>query len=435
MFKILIRLYCVLLVTYGAASYLVPEALQQMFSDRYSRVSLEQMNGPLKLVERTFVETPISRWPALLAELNADIAPVTLQLGLQTDPRLTSAERHRLAKGERRVRLTDDGDPSVALIPLPGGHVLWVGFAEVPTDIALTYWAMNALIGAALLICLYVWLRPHWRDLERLRRTAARLGKGHLQERTAISPRSDIGQLARAFDDMAQDLETLIVQQRDLLNAVSHELRTPLSRLEFGLALLQADPLPAETQRQLEQQIRHVRELDALVNELLSYARLQSSQQPPERQALTLGAFLDSVLADFSEEQERRGVTLSLDMAAAPEQALLAPRLTARALQNLIGNALRYCQHGVWLTVGRDANTLLITVEDDGEGIPPGERERVFEPFYRLDRSRDRATGGFGLGLSISRRAIEKQGGQLALTQSERGGARFDIRLTDALAS
>ncbi len=96
---------------------------------------------------------------------------------------------------------------------------------------------------------------------------------------------------------MAQELEALIVQQRDLLNAVSHELRTPLSRLEFGLALLQADPLPAETQRQLEQLVRHVRELDALVDELLSFARLQSSQQPPERLNLELEAFLDSVLA------------------------------------------------------------------------------------------------------------------------------------------
>ncbi|HCV79071.1 MAG TPA: two-component sensor histidine kinase, partial [Pseudomonas sp.] len=292
-----------------------------------------------------------------------------------------------------------------------------------------TYWAMNALIGAALLVCLYVWLRPHWRDLERLRRTAARLGKGHLGERTAISPRSDIGEVARAFDDMAQELEALIVQQRDLLNAVSHELRTPLSRLEFGLALLQADPLPAETHRQLEQLVRHVRELDALVDELLSFARLQSSQQPPERLSLELEAFLDSVLADFAEEQERRGVVVHLDLTQAPRRVELAPRLTARALQNLVGNALRYCQREVWVAVRGDGDALLIAVEDDGEGIPAAERERVFEPFYRLDRSRDRATGGFGLGLAISRRAVENQGGRLDLSASAQGGARFEIRL------
>ncbi|MDT3721256.1 ATP-binding protein [Pseudomonas oryzihabitans] len=429
MLKILVRLYLILLVTYGAASYLVPEALLRVFDERYNRFSLELMNGPLKLAQRTFAETPPERWPALLEGLNADLAPVSLELLSPDDARLTLVERQALATGAPRVRLDDYGAIGVAIAPLRGGQVLWVSIPDAPMDIALTYWAMNALIGAALLICLYVWLRPHWRDLERLRRTAARLGKGHLGERTAISPRSDIGEVARAFDDMAQELEALIVQQRDLLNAVSHELRTPLSRLEFGLALLQADPLPAATHRQLEQLVRHVRELDALVNELLSFARLQSSQQPPERLSLELEAFLDSVLADFAEEQERRGVEVHLELAAAPARAELAPRLTARALQNLVGNAMRYCQQQVWVTVRREGEELLIAVEDDGEGIPEAERERVFEPFYRLDRSRDRATGGFGLGLAISRRAIENQGGRLGLTSGMRGGALFEIRL------
>ena len=429
MLKILVRLYLILLVTYGAASYLVPEALLKVFDERYSRYTLEQLHGPLSLVQRAFATTPPERWPALQDELAAELAPISLRLVPRDDQALSLEERADLAAGQRRVRLGDYGEPSAALVPLPADQVLWIGIPEAPTDIALTYWAMNALIGAALLICLYVWLRPHWRDLERLRRTAARLGKGHLGERTAISPRSDVGELARAFDDMAQELEALIVQQRDLLNAVSHELRTPLSRLEFGLALLQADPLPVETQRQLEQLVRHVRELDALVDELLSFARLQSSQQPPERLGLDLEAFLDSVLADFAEEQERRGVEVHLDMAQAPMRVELAPRLTARALQNLVGNALRYCQREVWVTVRRDGETLLIAVEDDGEGIPEAERERVFEPFYRLDRSRDRATGGFGLGLAISRRAVENQAGRLGLSAGTRGGARFEIRL------
>lgn len=429
MFKILVRLYLILLVTYGAASYLVPEALLKVFDERYSRYTLEQLHGPLSLVQRAFATTPVEGWPALRDELATELAPISLRLVAPDDPALTPEERTALAAGKRRVRLGDYGEPSAALVPLSGERLLWIGIPEAPTDIALTYWAMNALIGAALLICLYVWLRPHWRDLERLRRTAARLGKGHLGERTAISPRSDIGELARAFDDMAQELEALIVQQRDLLNAVSHELRTPLSRLEFGLALLQADPLPAETQRQLEQLVRHVRELDALVDELLSFARLQSSQQPPERLSLDLSAFLDSVLADFTEEQERRGVEVHLEFAAAPARAELAPRLTARALQNLLGNALRYCQHEVWVTVRGESHELLIAVEDDGEGIPASDRERVFEPFYRLDRSRDRATGGFGLGLAISRRAVENQGGRLDLAAGTRGGARFEIRL------
>ncbi|MQT71891.1 HAMP domain-containing protein, partial [Pseudomonas sp. FSL R10-0071] len=113
-----------------------------------------------------------------------------------------------------------------------------------PFDLNVLYWSINVLIGAALLAGLLLWLRPHWRDLERLKRTAARIGQGQLSERTQISPRSNIYSLASAFDTMAQDIENLLNQQRDLLNAVSHELRTPLTRLDFGLALALCDDLP-----------------------------------------------------------------------------------------------------------------------------------------------------------------------------------------------
>ena len=108
----------------------------------------------------------------------------------------------------------------------------------------------------------------------------------------------------------------------------------------------------------------------------------------------------------------------------------LDPRLTARAVQNLIRNAMRYCDRHLLLTLDHSAlGHCLLSVEDDGIGIPEHEREQIFQPFYRLDRSRDRATGGFGLGLAISRRVIESQGGQLSVGQSKLGGARFCIVL------
>jgi two-component system OmpR family sensor kinase len=104
--------------------------------------------------------------------------------------------------------------------------------------------------------------------------------------------------------------------------------------------------------------------------------------------------------------------------------------LTARAVQNLVRNAMRYCDESLLLRLRLEGDgACLLTVEDDGIGIPVEERERIFQPFYRLDRSRDRNTGGFGLGLAISRRAIEGQGGTLTVAQSALGGAQFRIRL------
>ncbi len=119
MLKILVRLYLILLVTYGAASYLVPEALLQVFYERYSRYTLEQLHGPLSLVQRTFKQAPPARWPALQQELAAELAPISLRLVPLEDPALSSEERAGLAAGQRRVRLGDYGEPSAALVPLP----------------------------------------------------------------------------------------------------------------------------------------------------------------------------------------------------------------------------------------------------------------------------------------------------------------------------
>jgi signal transduction histidine kinase len=108
-------------------------------------------------------------------------------------------------------------------------------------------------------------------------------------------------------------------------------------------------------------------------------------------------------------------------------------RLLGRAIGNLLRNAQKYAAHEVALRARRDDGTLEIAVEDDGPGIPDEERERIFEPFYRLDRSRDRATGGFGLGLSIAHKAIALHGGSLKVEQSALGGARFVVRLPDGV--
>ena len=298
-----------------------------------------------------------------------------------------------------------------------------------PFDMNVLYWSINVLIGAAMLGGLLLWLRPHWRDLERLKLTAARIGQGQLSERTQISQRSNIHGLATVFDAMAQDVEHLLNQQRDLLNAVSHELRTPLTRLDFGLALVMCDDLPEASRERLQVLVGHIRELDELVLELLSFSRLQNPALLPERVDVSLDEFIDSILGSFDEELEAPEIVLDVLLHGTQERFALDPRLTARALQNLLRNAMRYCDRRIQVGVNVTAQGCELWVDDDGIGIPEQERERIFEPFYRLDRSRDRATGGFGLGLAISRRALQAQGGTLNVEQSPLGGARFKLWL------
>ncbi|MEE4107180.1 ATP-binding protein [Pseudomonas viridiflava] len=430
MLKMLARLYLILLVTYTVALYAVPELVLKVFEERNLTYNHEQVRGTLKLIKTRFTQVPQASWPQVEHELQEDFAPLQLRVLAITDPSLSDCERTELEQGRNALRTGDYGMASTVMTPLSAGQVIQLVFPDPPVDINIMYWLMNVLIGAALLGCLSIWFWPHWRDLQRLKHTAMMLGNGNLAQRTHISPRSNIGELAQVFDKMAQDIGQLLNQQQELLSAVSHELRTPLSRLEFGMALVLTDPLEASTRLRLEQMVGHIRELDALIAELLSYTRLQSPYQQADRQDVPLQAFLDSVLGGFLDTQDARPFDLSLQTDTAPERFVLDPRLTARALQNLIANAIRYCSGQVRVSLRlQTGEGLYMTVEDDGIGIPESERALIFEPFYRMDRSRDRDTGGFGLGLAISRRAIECQGGRIQVDSSPLGGARFLIVL------
>jgi two-component system OmpR family sensor kinase len=428
MLKVLIRLYLVVLITFSLANYVVPELVVSLSKDRYVAWNLDQFRGQLALIQQRFLERPKTEWDQLERELKTSFAPLEVSLREMANARLSPDEREQLEQGLMVIRLGEYGLPDTVLAPLDNEHFIEESSPPLPLDINLLFWAMNVLTGAALLACLLLWLRPHWRDLESLRRTASALGRGNLSARTHLSSRSNIAELGHVFDSMATDIERLLNQQQELLNAVSHELRTPLSRLDFGLALALSEDIPEASRTRLLDMTRHVRELDELVLELLSYSRLHSVAAQLERVELNLGEFIDSIVGGFAEELEQRGILLEVDMAMEKQRVSLEPRLTARALQNLIRNAIRYCNHRIRLSVSvLDQDRYQITVEDDGIGIPEAEHEKIFEPFYRLDRSRDRTTGGFGLGLAISRRAIETQNGILAADTSPLGGARFRL--------
>ncbi|MBC3336174.1 MULTISPECIES: ATP-binding protein [Pseudomonas] len=429
MFRVLIRLYLLTIVTYSAAIYLIPMGIIEVFHNRYMNYNIEQSRGLQSLIVRQYHSRPVERWSEVTEQLSRDFAPLKVQLMHRQDARYTPDEERLLEQGKPVIRLGEWGWMEEISSPLNEQLAVKLTIPPDPLDMNLLYWSMNVLIGAALLGGLLIWLRPHWRDLERLKTTAAQLGRGHLEERTHIPPSSNIGSLAAVFDTMANDIEHLLNQQRDLLNAVSHELRTPLTRLDFGLALALSEDQPAASRERLQGLVAHIRELDELVLELLSYSRLQNPAQLPERVDVVLDEFIDSILGSIDEELENPEIVIDVVLDCAMERFALDPRLTARALQNLLRNAMRYCERRIQIGVKVCAKGCEIWVDDDGIGIPEEQRARIFEPFYRLDRSRDRATGGFGLGLAISRRAVEAQGGTLTAQASPLGGARLRLWL------
>lgn len=312
----------------------------------------------------------------------------------------------------------------------PGSEedVIWARDLPIDIGLALKMEAVRYVIVAlALLIPIALWSRSHWTGLQQLSKVADDFGAGQLSARASMSPRASIYPLAERINHMAGRIEGLLDAQRNLLHSVSHELRTPIARLEFALELLRAKAADPALEARIAAMEGDVTELNTLVNELLSMTRMDSGQ------TLQIEPFgLEQALLDCVGALPPSQCTLETELAAGLGEVNGDRRLLLRAVSNLLRNAQKYCDGAVRLSARRSGGAVKIVVEDNGPGIPEAERSRVFDPFYRLDRSRDRATGGFGLGLSIAHKAVALHGGTIRVGQSKLGGARFVIKLAQA---
>ena len=227
---------------------------------------------------------------------------------------------------------------------------------------------------------------------------------------------------------MSERISALISNQRELTNAVSHELRTPIARLSFELDMIEQEADPAARRRLVEDMKNDVAELDSMASELLMYARLEHKSDDIPLQAQDARGWLDSVVQHASFEAELSGVQCVVTHCDAGD-VRLHPRYMTRALLNLLQNAIRHAGRQVQVGLASPApRQYVLTVDDDGPGVPPADRERVFDPFIRLDESRARGTGGTGLGLAIVRRVARWHNGEAQVSESPLGGARFVIR-------
>lgn len=346
-----------------------------------------------------------------------------LSLGLiEADQlKLTDEEKSELAQNLLVIRdnytqfiSNIDGGSQLLSIKLPPEPSL------MPFYITAAYMMLAVLIG----IVLFFWVRPHWRDLEKLRLAAERFGDNDLSARIQLSKRSNIRDLAEHFNLMAARIEGLIANQRELTNAVSHELRTPIARLSFELDQLKQQPDASQSRELIADMYADLGELEEMVSELLTYASLERGATVIKRENIQATNWLDSVVGSVALEAEAAGVQLLIGECRL-DTVRIEPRFMARAVINLLRNAIRYAEQKVEVTLVRTGDYYEVRVNDDGPGVPLDGREKIFEPFSRLDASRDRRTGGFGLGLALVRRVSQSHGGQVEVGESVWGGASF----------
>lgn len=429
--RIFFRFFVLVMLSITAATFVIYFAISRLFGDPLEDIARRQAAAQIFLLEQYVDKAPADEWLARLNKVR-EVSDVRFDLvGLdEARAALPGAERRALDRGEvvldaankafyRRVDL--DGERYI------GSAAEVIRARNLPIDLALAL-EMEAvryvIVALALLLPIALWSRSHWQGLQSLSKVADEFGAGKLDARAQTRPSASIYPLAERINHMAGRIAGLLESQKNLLHSVSHELRTPIARLKFGLELLGAKTDDPALHKRIAAMEGDVAELDGLVSELLGMARLDSAQ------ALQLAPFeLAPLLRECAQALQPAPPSLRCALADGLPGIEGDRRLLGRAVGNLLRNAHKYATGQIVLSAQAEGELVAIAVEDDGPGIPEDERERVFEPFYRLDRSRDRATGGFGLGLSIARKAVALHGGSLELERSRLGGARFVIRL------
>ncbi|CAB3824138.1 MAG: ATP-binding protein [Achromobacter pulmonis] len=425
MIKFVLRLFVVLAVGFVISNEVVDRSANYLFepvSDAYTR---ESVRGQMHSLVRELSQVEPG---ARAAYIERELAPY-YGLGLRvfnaSDYNASDKERRIAASGDFFIR--DKMQTFVAAIPGPGDQWLEV---RLPPDPSFGPWVVAAIYSAlGLLLCAFmlVWALPIWRDLEALKTAALRMGQGDLRARARLSRHSSIGNLGDTFNQMSERIGALIGSQRELTNAVSHELRTPIARLSFELDMIERAGAPAERKRLIEDMKSDVAELDSMASELLMYARLEHKDDGVALQAQDARGWLDGAMQHASFQAGQSGVRCEVALCQVRE-VHLHQRYMTRALLNLLQNAIRYAGSRVQVSLVSPApRAYVLMVDDDGPGIPVADRERIFEPFIRLDESRDRGTGGTGLGLAIVNRVARWHGGTAEAADSPLGGARFIV--------
>jgi two-component system sensor histidine kinase CpxA len=270
----------------------------------------------------------------------------------------------------------------------------------------------------------------------RLRAATQRLSEGDLTARAGAlrtGRRDELAELVRDFDSMAEQIESLINAQSRLLNDISHELRSPLARLNvaLGLARQRTGPEAAATLDRIESEANRLNEL---IGRLLMLARLEGGEPSADKVLVPLNELVLDVVEDARFEAQGRNCRVVCPLVE-PCEVSGSPALLRSAIENVVRNALRYTGEGTEVEIRLEcvdavnAAKAVIRVMDSGPGVPEEALDKMFRPFYRVADARDRQTGGVGLGLSITERAVRLHGGSVRAMNRPGGGLMVEIQL------
>ena len=409
-------------------------AVRERFRERLTAQGQElilayEQGGDVALAERSATITRLTGHPAYL--FPPKIHP-------SADAKLPAHVDGLVLQGREsgEIQLQESGKGLWLAVPLKAGYV-YLTETTPPGPIEQFFdphrLAQRLLVTFVVtgIICFFL-ARSLTAPLGRLRRATAAFADGNLATRigASISGKDEIAKLATDFDRMAERIEALVAAQRTLLRDISHELRSPLTRLTIALELARqksGNELPGA----LERIEREAQRLNELISQLTTLTLLECDSAQRQNAPLDLATLLAEVVsdADFEARSRERRCTLS-----GAQKAVIIPatgELLRQAIENVIRNGIRHTPAGssVEVSLTADAHAACITVRDHGPGVPPQFLEQIFLPFYRAESARDRQSGGSGIGLAITERAIRLHGGTVHARNAEDGGLLVEMVL------
>ena len=365
---------------------------------------------------------------AYLSEL-MEAFNVSISLLADEGDNLPSGVQTQLSTNGQYFYSGGDDSSAIGYYRLENGAVFRIGFPEPYSSVSyVLIFALVLMVIASVAAAVYVLIASIDKRLRGLEAVASRISRGELDARINVDREDAIGRLGNAFNRMAEHVQRLVGVQREMIHAVSHELRTPVARIRFGVQMIEDCSSEKSLQKQLTGIDSDIQELDELIDEILTYARLEQGGPILVFNDVDVKLIVEQVVSEQSSVKPEMTIQAEFEEGAQQwKQSDVEYRYIHRAVQNLVGNATRYATSTVKVHCAFDKDTCRIDVEDDGAGIPESDWEKVFTPFARLDDSRTRSSGGYGLGLSIVRRILYWHGGQAFLGRSSMGGAKFSL--------
>lgn len=389
-------------------------------------------------VGNTLIAKQLSGYRLLLTEIEHNapeqVEPLIEQLSAMLQTRVEAIPLARLPDTIREQLLSEKvyANEELRYLIHPNNQTV----LAITPDTSQPLWHASNVIDTLLIWSIYLsiavsaalWLYLLHKKLSALELAAERITQGELSARAPSQSGKQVGTLNQSFNRMADRIEQLITSHKQLTHAVAHELRSPIFRLQCQLEMLDDQQNP-DNAPYIQGMADDVQELETLVEELLSYARMERAELKPSWEKHPFAPWLISLCDHLQLEAAQKTLHCRIDKPEDKRPLRLDPRLLERALSNLIRNAIRHAQSRVDILLAVEQSRFCIQIDDDGSGIPAEHHEHIFKPFYRVESARDRNSGGYGLGLAIALEIIKLHQGQIEVSHSPIGGARFTLYL------